>query len=73
MFLEETRHHVGAKRKADTSVIFAPTGNVLVRVGPQQVAEQTTVRDLFKHVSIHWKALRAGIATKERLESGDSS
>lgn len=46
MFLEETRHNVRAKCEADTSVIFAPSCNVLVGVGPQQVAKKTAIGDL---------------------------
>lgn len=46
VFLEEAGDNVGAKGETDTSVIFAPTGNVFVGVGPQKIAEQTTVGDL---------------------------
>ena len=46
MLLQKSRDDVGAKSKRDTSVIFAPSGNILVRVRPQQVAEKTTVGNL---------------------------
>jgi hypothetical protein len=36
--------HLGAKGKADTTVVLSPASRVLVRVGPEQVAEQTLVR-----------------------------
>ena len=46
VFLQETRNDIGAKRKRDTSVVLAPTGDVLVRIGPEKVAEQATVGNL---------------------------
>lgn len=46
VLLEEAGNHVGSECEGDAAVIFAPTRNVLVRVRPEQVAQETTVRDL---------------------------
>jgi hypothetical protein len=43
VLLQKTGYDVWAKREGDTSVIFAPSSDVLVRVGPKQVAQQTAV------------------------------
>lgn len=48
VLLEEARHNIGAECEADTSVVFTPPGDVLVRIGPQQIAQQTAVGDLEK-------------------------
>ena len=48
MLLEEARDDVRSECEGDTTVVLAPPGDVLVRVRPQQVAEQTTVRDLWR-------------------------
>lgn len=41
VLLQEAGYHVRSKSKRHTTVILAPSGNVLVRVGPQEVAEET--------------------------------
>jgi hypothetical protein len=46
VLLEEARHHVGPEREGNTAIIFGPPGDVLIRVGPEEVAEQTTVGNL---------------------------
>jgi hypothetical protein len=46
VFLEETRHHVGAECERDTTVVLAPTRDILVRVRPQKVAKEAAVGDL---------------------------
>lgn len=52
VLLEEARYDVRPECEADASVIFTPTGNILVGVGPQQVAEQAAVGDLLDKVRI---------------------
>jgi hypothetical protein len=52
VLLQEARHNVWAKGKADTSVVLAPPSDVLVGVGPQQIAEETAVRDLYSSVLV---------------------
>lgn len=46
MLLQEARYYVGPECEAHTSVILAPSGNVLVWVGPEEVAEETAVGNL---------------------------
>ena len=46
VFLQPSRDNIGAKREADTSVIFRPSGNIFIWVAPKQVTEKTTVRYL---------------------------
>ena len=46
VFLKEARHHVGAECERDTTVVLAPACDILVRVRPQKIAEETTVGDL---------------------------
>jgi hypothetical protein len=48
VFLQEARHNVRTECETDTSVVLAPASDVLVRVGPQEIAEKTAVRDLSK-------------------------
>jgi hypothetical protein len=46
VFLQEARDNVGAECEADTPVVLAPSGDVLVRIGPKEIAQQTAVRNL---------------------------
>lgn len=46
MLLQESRDNVGAECEGDTAVVFAPAGDVLVGVRPEQIAEKTAVGDL---------------------------
>jgi hypothetical protein len=46
MFLQESRYNIRAKSERDTTVILTPARDVLVRVGPEKVAQQAAVRDL---------------------------
>lgn len=46
MFLEEARHHVWTKGEGDTTIVFAPSGNVLVGIRPEEIAEKTAVGNL---------------------------
>ena len=48
VLLEEAGDDVRSECEGDTTVVLAPPGDVLVRVRPQQVAEQAAVRDLAK-------------------------
>lgn len=47
VLVQELGYHFGAEGKGDAPVVLPPAQNVLVRVGPQQVAQQALVR----HVS----------------------
>jgi hypothetical protein len=57
VFLEEAGYDVRAECEADTSVVLAPSGDVLVGIRPQQIAEQPTVRDLCT-LALHWRELK---------------
>lgn len=46
MFLKEPGNHVRSKGERHATVILAPSSDVLIRVGPQEIAKQTTVGDL---------------------------
>ena len=46
VLLQETRYYVWAEREADTSIVLTPTGDVLIRIGPQQIAEKSAIRNL---------------------------
>ena len=46
VFLEEARDDVGTEREGNATVVFGPARDILVGVGPQQVAEETAVGDL---------------------------
>ena len=45
---QELGHHVLAEGEGHAAVVLAPAHDVLVGVGPQQVAQQTRVRDICK-------------------------
>ena len=47
MLLQEARNHIRSEREADTSVVLAPPGDILVWVGPEEIAEKTAVGDLY--------------------------
>ena len=63
MFLQETRDDVGPEREGHAAIIFAPASDVFVRVGPQQVAEKSAVRDLERSVP-RWKRDSTSDGTK---------
>jgi hypothetical protein len=46
MFLEETGDNVRTECERNTSIVFAPSSNVLIGIGPQKIAEKTAVRNL---------------------------
>ncbi|TNN51677.1 hypothetical protein EYF80_038089 [Liparis tanakae] len=43
VFVEEFGDHVGAEGEGHAAVVLAPAEHVLVRVGPQQVAQEALV------------------------------
>lgn len=46
MFLKEAGNNIGSEGEGNTTVILAPSGDVLVRIRPEQITEQTAVRNL---------------------------
>lgn len=67
VLLQEPRDDVGAKGERDTSVVFAPARDVLVRIGPQQVAEQTAVGDLPVLEKVHHPATLSSSSCLQKL------
>jgi hypothetical protein len=51
MLLQEARDHIRPEGKAHTSVVLAPSGDVLVWVGPQEIAEKAAVGNLYLSAS----------------------
>lgn len=49
VFLQEAGNHVRTESEADASIIFTPTSDVFVGVGPKEIAKEAAVRDL-QHV-----------------------
>jgi len=46
VFLQEARYDVRAEGEGDTAVIFTPSSDVFVGIGPQQIAEKTAIGNL---------------------------
>lgn len=46
VLLQEARYDIWTKGEGDTTVVFAPSSDVLIRVRPEQIAEETAVGDL---------------------------
>ena len=46
MLLEEARHNVRPECEGDSTVIFTPTRYIFVRIRPEQIAKQATIRNL---------------------------
>jgi hypothetical protein len=47
VLLQEARDHIWSECEAHTSVVLAPSGDILVRVGPKEIAEKTAVGNLY--------------------------
>lgn len=43
---KESRHHIWSERKRYTTVVLRPPRNILVRVRPQKITQQTSVRHI---------------------------
>lgn len=46
MLLQESRNDIGTECEGYTTIVFAPTGDIFVGIRPEEIAEETTVRDL---------------------------
>ena len=46
VFLQETGDNIGTEREGDTAVVLGPASDILVRVGPQKIAEEAAIGDL---------------------------
>jgi hypothetical protein len=47
VLLQKSRDHIRPKSERDASVILAPSGDVLVWIGPEKITKQTAIRDLY--------------------------
>lgn len=65
VLVQELGHHLWAKGKWDTPVVLPPAQNILVWVGPEQVAQQTLVghvsgahdaSDLLHGLKVRWQS-----------------
>lgn len=52
VFLEEAGDDIWAERERNTAVILGPPGDVLVRIRPEEIAEQAAVGDLGSNQSV---------------------
>lgn len=66
VFLEEARDDVGTECERDTTIVLAPTRNVLVGIGPEEVTKKTAVGDLYWSAG---QALSTG-ARREKKKKG---
>lgn len=46
MLLQESRNDVRAEGEGNTAIVFTPPSDIFVRIRPEQVAQQTAVRNL---------------------------
>jgi hypothetical protein len=46
VLLEESGDDIGAKSERNTTVVLAPASNVLVRIGPKEITQETAVGDI---------------------------
>jgi hypothetical protein len=46
VLLQEARYDIRAECEGDTSIVFAPASNVLVRIRPEEIAEETAIGNL---------------------------
>lgn len=46
VFLKEARNDIRTEGEGNTTIVFAPTGNVLIGIRPQEIAKKTAVRNL---------------------------
>lgn len=70
VLLQEARDNVRPECEGDATVIFAPTRNVLVRIRPEQVTQETTIGDLVLSVSsaINVGSRRSALAKDHALD-----
>lgn len=47
MSSQKLRHNIFTEGKRYSAVIFTPSDNIFVRIGPQQIAKKTSVRDIY--------------------------
>ena len=65
VFLEEARDDIGTECERDTTIVLAPTRNVLVWIGPEKVTQETAVGDLYRSAG---QALSTGPGEKKTMQ-----
>jgi hypothetical protein len=46
VLLQEPRNNIRAEGERDTTVVFAPSGDIFIGIRPEKITEKTTVGDL---------------------------
>jgi len=46
MLLKESRDDIWTESEGNTTIVFTPSSDVLIGIGPQQIAKQAAVRNL---------------------------
>lgn len=46
VLLQEAGNYIGTESERDTAIVFAPACDVLVGIGPEQVAKETAIGNL---------------------------
>lgn len=59
VFLQETRYDIGAEGKGDTAIVFTPSSDVFVGIGPQEIAEKTAIGNLGESAAHHTTCIAA--------------
>ena len=47
VLLQKSRHYIRPESERHTSVILAPSGDILVWIGPEKITKQAVIRDLY--------------------------
>ena len=69
VFLEEARDDIGTECERDTTIVLAPTRNVLVWIGPEKVTQETAVGNLYRSAG---QALSTGPGEKKQCSRGQN-
>jgi len=70
VLLQEFAHNVWAEGEGNTTVVLAPSGDILVGVRPEQVAKETWKREKKKRRKKKKKKRRKGIETSISQKCG---
>jgi hypothetical protein len=74
VFLEEAGDDVWAEGEGNSTVILGPPSDVLVRIRPEEIAEQAAVRDLgVKRVSLQFREGRDTLCSTYISRSHDAA
>jgi len=46
MLLQESRDYIGSESEGNTTIVLAPSSDILIGVRPKEIAEKTTIRNL---------------------------